>query len=280
MEHESKPTRARTVIAFGALVAAILVIALVVMTRGPLPSGAARSSIPSDATVSEPAPRDKPIAATPSVEGTPLSAATRSTEPPTDSATDERRFAFECGNVVFAVRTIPGEATLFAPQLVGNDPIVLRQTPVASGAKYSDGETVFWNKGNVATIELRGQVYVDCAENRLRGLLGHAQAIGDIVWATGNEPPWTLDIHPQKLTLTMGSDAPYEFPYRDRVETGERTTYRSTVGTQEIMAVVDNRACNDSKSGEAFQATIAVTFEQRTFYGCAALFPLNMPRPE
>jgi uncharacterized membrane protein len=64
------------------------------------------------------------------------------------------------------------------------------------------------------------------------------------------------------------------------VEAGDKTTYRSTVGTQEIVAVVESRACNDSKSGEVFPAAIAVTFEQRTYHGCAGLFPLNMPRPE
>jgi uncharacterized membrane protein len=182
---------------------------------------------------------------------------------------------------MFAVGTIPGEATLFAPQVTGNAPFVLPQTPADSGSRYSDGETSLWIKGSVATIELRGQVYVDCAENRFKGLLAHAQAIGDIVWGTGNEPPWTLDIHPQHLTLMMDPGAPRaEFPYRDRVEAGEKTTYRSMVGTQEILAVVESRACNDSKSGEVFPAAISVTFEQRTYYGCAGLFPLNMPRPE
>lgn len=280
MEHKSRPTRVRSVLALGAVVAAILVIVLV-STRAPGPPAEVRNSTLSQAAVSEVAPRDEPTAPAISIESPSPLPATSLPAPPTQAAADERRFMYECGSLVFAVRTIPGEATLLAPQLIGNDAIVLRQTPVASGAKYSDGETVFWNKGAVATFELRGQVYVDCAENPLRGLLGHAQAIGDIVWATGNGPPWTLDIHPQKITLTMDAGArPTDFPYRNRVETGDRTTFRSTVGAQEIVAVVDTRACNDSKTGEAFQATISVTFEQRTYYGCAALFPLNMPRPE
>jgi len=280
MEHKSKPARARSVIAYGACVMAILVVALV-MTRRHAPPAEVQSTAPPDATVGEAAPREELIAPTVNVESETPSPATSRSASAADAATDERRFMFECDNVVFAVRTIPGEATLFAPQLLGNDSIVLHQTEADSGARYVAADAVFWNKGNVATFEIRRQVFVDCTENGSRGQQAHAQAIGDVLWASGNEPPWTLDIHPQQLTLTMERGARHvEFPYRDRVEVGDRTTYRSTVGTQEILAVVDRRACNDSKSGEAFPATLSVTFEQRTYYGCAALFPLNMPRPQ
>lgn len=280
VEHTSKPSRARNAAVFGACIAVILVIAFV-LTRGAAPPSDVRNDSPAPATVRGAPPHDEAVTHASGGESAPPLPVVASSAVPADSSPDERRFMFECGSTVFAVRTIPGQATLFAPQLAGNAPVVLSQTPADSGSRYSDGETSLWIKENVATIELRGQAYVDCAENRFKGLLAHAQAIGDIVWGTGNEPSWTLDIHPQHLTLMMELGAQQaEFPYRYRVEAGEKITYRSTVGTQEIVAVVESRACNDSKSGEAFPAAIAVTFEQRTYYGCAGLFPLNMPRPE
>ena len=49
-----------------------------------------------------------------------------------------RRFMFDCGNgVTFAVRTVPGEATLFSPQVLGGEVIRLPQVAAASGARYA-----------------------------------------------------------------------------------------------------------------------------------------------
>jgi membrane-bound inhibitor of C-type lysozyme len=38
----------------------------------------------------------------------------------------------------------------------------LPQVPAASGAKYQEGRTVFWSKGNKARFEIDGKVYPAC----------------------------------------------------------------------------------------------------------------------
>jgi membrane-bound inhibitor of C-type lysozyme len=41
--------------------------------------------------------------------------------------------------------------------------IYLPRVPSASGAKYSDGNSIFWLKGEVATIEIdQGTIYQNC----------------------------------------------------------------------------------------------------------------------
>jgi putative lipoprotein len=81
----------------------------------------------------------------------------------TETADTGRRLLFECGNdVFFAVRILADTATLSAPQFLGNESIVLRQTEAASGARYAAGDTTFSSKGDVATLEIGGRTFIDC----------------------------------------------------------------------------------------------------------------------
>jgi putative lipoprotein len=285
VEPTSKRTRTQRLATLVVAVAALLV-AAAIFSRGCTPSDDVSNSAPPP-----PAPgdvttdRSAPLAAqaTPTIQG--ASAPPGAPDAP-DAEAAPRLMMYDCGNVTFATRTVPGEAMLFAPELSGNESVTLKQTEATSGERYAAGDTVFWNKGNVATFELRGQVFVDCAASASRSLQAQAQARGVLVWATGNQPSWSLEITPQQLTLTTEPGARRnEFPYRAPTEpgTGSRYprivgTYRSIVGTEEIVAVVGDDACNDSLSGEVFPVTVAVTFEQRTLYGCGQIFPLNMPR--
>jgi putative lipoprotein len=81
----------------------------------------------------------------------------------TEPADTARRFLFECGNdVFFAVRIAADTATLAAPQFLGNESIVLKQTEAASGARYAAGDTMFWSKDDVATLAIDGRTFIDC----------------------------------------------------------------------------------------------------------------------
>ena len=45
-------------------------------------------------------------------------------------------------------------------------------------------------------------------------------------------------------------------------------TFRSVVGTQEMVATVDRLPCYDAASGETLELTVAVTFDRAWYYGC------------
>ena len=49
----------------------------------------------------------------------------------------------------------PGQVELVLPDRT----LVLPQVPAASGARYQEGRTVFWNQGNEARFEIDGKVY-------------------------------------------------------------------------------------------------------------------------
>ena len=85
----------------------------------------------------------------------------------TAAGADAARMLFECGDdVFFAMRIGADQATLSAPKFLGNDSIVLQQTEVESGARYAAGDTVFWDKGDVATFQIGGRTFLDCRAAR------------------------------------------------------------------------------------------------------------------
>ena len=76
-----------------------------------------------------------------------------------------------------------------------------RLTRAASGARYEEGDTVFWNKGDLATIEIGGQRYVDCRSNPSKVPWADAARRGATFRALGNEPSWYVEIFPERLAI-------------------------------------------------------------------------------
>ena len=269
-------------ITVGAVVAIAAVLAVQVLLReGPPPSfvapprmwlpGLASSTERVPAQPTEPTARDRGVdtaragddARAPNV---PLEASLETRAAPDGS----RRFMFDCGNgVTFAVRTVPGEATLFAPQALGAEVIRLPQVAAASGARYAEGGVSFASKGGLATFEIRERTFADCTSNPGAAQPAEARRRGATFRAHGNQPNWLLEIshHSIELATEVGARR-VEFPYRAPTVAGTRTTYRSFVGTQELVVVIDAIRCNDSVSGEQLESTATVTFEGTTLYGC------------
>lgn len=81
---------------------------------------------------------------------------------PTDStgaATgDPMTFFYDCEGQRFTVRIHADTASVMVPDKT----LVLLQVPSASGAKYTDGTTTFWSKGEEATLTLAGQTHKGC----------------------------------------------------------------------------------------------------------------------
>jgi membrane-bound inhibitor of C-type lysozyme len=63
---------------------------------------------------------------------------------------------FQCpdGEMVDADFTTPQEVVVTLPD---QEPITLPQVESASGARYSDGTTTLWNKGNEVMVEVDGE---------------------------------------------------------------------------------------------------------------------------
>ena len=178
-----------------------------------------------------------------------------------------RRFIFDCGNgVTFAVRVVQGEAALYSQQALGAEAIWLPQVD-DSGARYAKNGISFSRQGGLATFEIRERTFADCTSNAGAAQTAEALRRRPTFRARGNGPSWTIAISPDGIDLS-GEGGSAQFPYRAPAVSGTRTTYRSFVGTQELVVVIDALRCNDTLSGEQFEATATVTFEGATLYGC------------
>jgi uncharacterized membrane protein len=211
---------------------------------------------------------DAPAVAQRSVEASrPASAAEPRTAP--DAS---RRFIFDCGNgVIFSVRTVPGEATLFSSQALGAEVITLPQVAAAPAARYELEDSSFSSRGGLATFEIRERTFADCTSNPGAAQTAEARRRGAAFRAHGNAPSWVLEISQERIDLALRLEADtrrVDFPYREPAISGARTTYRSFSGTQELVVVIDRASCNDTQNGEAFESMVTVTFENRTLYGC------------
>jgi putative lipoprotein len=181
-----------------------------------------------------------------------------------------RTFVYDCdGDVSFTVRTGPGEVALWAPASLGGAYQVLSMTRAASGARYEEDETVFWSRGDLATIEFGGRSYVDCRSNPRKAPWADAARRGATFRALGNEPAWYVEVFPERFAIVteLGTNRT-ELAHGGPIAEGARTTYRAAVGSREATVVIDRRACADSMSGEGFEAAATVLFENRTLVGC------------
>jgi uncharacterized membrane protein/membrane-bound inhibitor of C-type lysozyme len=267
-----------------------IVLAAQFLLRGPPPAEQSpRVESPSVEPPSAEPPREQLPAVDPLPERAPLRTepAPQTTEPapleaiarnapvaptaPTAAAPEvSRRFVFDCGNdLIFMVRTVPGEATLFPPQALGGQAVTLPQVETASGTRYAEGGVSYSSNGGLASFEFRDRLFADCTSNPGGAQTAEVRRRGVTFRARGNEPSWLLEVSPDRIELvTELGTRRVDFPYREPTVAGTRSTYRAFVGTQELVAVIDSAPCYDTMSGERFEATATVTFESTTFHGC------------
>lgn len=104
-------------------------------------------------------------------------------------------------------------------------------------------------------------------------IVAHAQSPADTsavpFKASGNEPAWTLDIGPERLTLITdygASRLALPRPAPTQVEGGTRYEVRSDAHA--LVVLVLDRRCLDSMSGLPRPHTVEVTVDDRTLKGC------------
>lgn len=182
-----------------------------------------------------------------------------------------RTFVFDCdGGVTFTARTGPGEVALWLPPELGNRYVVLSIARAASGARYEEGDTVFWSRGDLATLEAQGHRFVDCRSNPAKVPWADAKRRGVTLRALGNEPAWTFEVQGRDrviVTTDLGATRT-ELPWSAPAVAGARTTYAAAANGHALTAVVERTACVDTMSGEAFEAAVTVTLDGKMLRGC------------
>ena len=174
-------------------------------------------------------------------------------------------YVFVCPDQIeYVVRANATEAWVFRP----GGSLRLPATSATGPGNYSDGSFELQIMGEQARMGSTGSQLQDCHNDRRRAIWEKAKLDGADFRAIGNEPPWVLEIQLQSrvvLVTDYGAkriELPLPSPREDR---DARTTRWNANGLQlEIIG----HPCSDSMSGEAFEATVIVTWQGQTLRGC------------
>ncbi len=180
---------------------------------------------------------------------------------------------YECGDFDFVVRTRAGEVALYLP----DDYRVLGQVRTASGARYEDGDAMFWSKGEEAMLDIGGRRYRGCELNRLRGPWEDARRRGVNFRAVGQEPGWVLEIQAERNMLMLADYGSRRVllptPEVELLDGLER--YEASDEHHRMVVEIELHHCYDTMSGQAHSNRVRVDLNGRQYSGCGdALEPL------
>lgn len=186
-----------------------------------------------------------------------------------DKVVPAKTYVYECDQQFSFTARIEGEKVwLFLP----SETINLPHVPAASGTKFSDGDSLFWTKGNEAMLEVNSVSYRTCKNNHSKAIWEHAKLNGVDFRALGNEPGWVLTIaEANKVTFKSNyGQTTNEFISSPPVtnQNTRTTLYQASNKNHTILITLEGTACSDTMSGEKFETTVSVTLDDKEFNGC------------
>lgn len=188
---------------------------------------------------------------------------------PADQSVSRAPFAavFQCGDA--RVR-FSGEGEAASLEANG-ETYFLQQMVTASGAKYEDPDdpgTWIWNKGDKASVSIRGAMLRECdALDPGAAPAKDASMTQETFKARGNEPGWMLTIEDGALSLAWnyGEDelsAPAPAPEREGAVT------RYSVPAENLSVTVTEAICNDDATGMPHPYRVSVDIRGTALKGC------------
>jgi heat shock protein HslJ/uncharacterized lipoprotein YbaY/membrane-bound inhibitor of C-type lysozyme len=137
----------------------------------------------------------------------------------------------------------------------------LRGVESASGARYEavyDPTTQLWDKGDRATLTVRGEVWPECTVTR---------DAPDTITARGNEPGWRLDLGNAMRFVTDGDSVEGSAPAAQYA--GGVRRHVGTVAGRSVYITLTPGICRDTMAGMPFPFSAEVIIAGRAFRGCA-----------
>lgn len=186
-------------------------------------------------------------------------------------ADEERPFArvYTCpGGFRFSARAGADEVHLD----LGTRRLTLARESSASGARYTDGETLFETRNGDATIEIDASIRSGCRGQDAADPWQAAALRGVDLRAHGQEPGWSVEVvQGEWLRIVQAGEADMLVapePARERTGSGA-TVYTGEVDGQRLRLRLTESACTDSMSGESHPLTATLTLDDRQLRGCA-----------
>ncbi len=168
--------------------------------------------------------------------------------------------AFRCGphSVVVSQLGRQQRMVIDAEEVFDLEPLV-----AASGARFSgrDGDgTEFWNKGDQATITVRGRTFPPCQRVKPPELTFAAR---------GHEPTWHLRIGDQSVILRANYGQQHlHLPPATTITTAAGVSFISSNDEHDLNILVVPEVCHDSMSGMPFPYRVSYRLDGHTYTGC------------
>ncbi|WP_312736842.1 MliC family protein [Stenotrophomonas sp.] len=185
-------------------------------------------------------------------------------EPATEAAAASET-AYRCVDLDVHAR-FEGEDA--ATVTIGERRFALHAERVASGAKYSDGKgNSFWAKGSDdGLLSLKGEPDRECQAQQ--GIEGDGSAGKAAFRATGNEPGWLAVVDGDAPGLQVDVDyGERRFQVAAPTTGADGWAGKAADGT-DIKLSFQRTTCQDSMSGESFEAKAMLTVGARQYHGC------------
>lgn len=167
----------------------------------------------------------------------------------------------------FTVHYREGEASLDTPE----HGLILPGSEAASGARYALGDTVFWDRGGVARLEVGTRQHEECEGGEARSSEDAARLLGFEFRGVGQEPGWLVDVDPDRQLRWLGDYGEVRFatgaPAREELESGV-VVWRAERDGHAIRVTAEETTCRDSMSGREFTHTVRVEADGRPYSGC------------
>ncbi len=169
------------------------------------------------------------------------------------------KFVFSTEGAEFVAQFLGKTVKLTLPD---NRIIVLPIAISASGARYSDGETTFWNKGEEATIDIEGKTYFCRVTDKYSKAWVTAAESGINFRAIGQEPGWILEISDDKqinLVTNYGEERIEALIYKSIGDSNSGTKiYYAETAEQDLIVIAQRKPYADIMSGEIFPYTVTI----------------------
>jgi uncharacterized membrane protein len=192
--------------------------------------------------------------------------------PASEPGNYQKTQAWQCQNNGYVVTSKAGEQEInkilwvFLP---GQTVQLIAEPNQPDGAYASETMRLLLN-GNNARLEKNGTTD-QCSEDRRWSIREAAKLRGVDFWATGNEPPWQLEISSATILLKTGyTNDQHEFPSPEpATDRATRTTrYKTRNANEQLNIIVSGQSCSDSMSGEGFASKVTLELDGRKLMGC------------
>lgn len=181
----------------------------------------------------------------------------------------EARFAyvFQCPDGEAFVTRFRGDSVQVEYEV---DTFTLPHAISASGARYSDGTRVLWNKGTEALLETPTDTLAGCQAVGADDPWEVARLLGYDFRAVGQEPGWLVEVTLGRRMHVLADYGEIRFMTGEpTVEQSEaETVYRARGEETQVVLRIRDEPCQDIMSGEDFPAAATLELGDRVHQGC------------